>query len=48
MANVPLRVYSREIENLVESGHLDEAIAECCAAEMAETAEAAAPEPIPG
>ncbi|MCW1838577.1 LysR family transcriptional regulator [Prosthecomicrobium hirschii] len=30
------------------AAHLDEAIAECCAAEMAETAEAAAPEPIPG
>lgn len=29
MASVPLRVYSREIENLVESGHLDEAIAHC-------------------
>ena len=29
MANVPLRVYSHEIENLVESGHLDEAIAHC-------------------
>jgi competence ComEA-like helix-hairpin-helix protein len=29
MASIPLRVYLREIENLIESGQLDEAIAHC-------------------
>ena len=29
MAKVSLRIYNREIERLVEQGHMDEAIAHC-------------------
>ena len=29
MTNVSLRIYHREIESLVEGGHIDEAIAHC-------------------
>jgi competence ComEA-like helix-hairpin-helix protein len=29
MAKIPLRAYNREIENLIDSGHTDEAIAHC-------------------
>ena len=29
MAKVSLRAYNREIETMIDSGHLDEAIAQC-------------------